>query len=439
MGDIFGNLDNFLETYDDNCLDGSIDEEALNDSISAPSPVAKRNSKRKSQLPEAPAAEVPTSIEVNPAVPCPSTIQQPNVVEVIPAVAEPTIPAPAATIDLSGCPHSDLDDEMRELTRKHDYIFLSTNPVVTQKLLMEARAVSVITRSYSSLKSAYQTKKPVTATEINKFRQRLNKLKPKLNRLHNDIETLLMDVNPDTTAATQRPRSQRRLDPVCPPDVITITLDPDDPPGLMPMPAVFTDTINLDSDTEEPPLTAAQLSTSFEAENYRMRIKVKWGTSIEIFEHRRHQKFVDIMAQLAARDKADTDRILLNIGDRIIYADDTPDTINYKSFQFISGRILQKKPGGGGVAKNGPPGGANSSKAGLITLKLQLEKRKKPLQIRIEKTQSMAVVIVKCAEELKCKPEKIRLYFDGEAVDSRSKPDDLELEGDEVLDVRLVD
>ncbi|XP_035784274.1 uncharacterized protein CG4449-like isoform X2 [Anopheles albimanus] len=251
-----------------------------------------------------------------------------------------------------------------------------------------------------------------------------------------------MNVNPDAATETRpnrRRRSQRLLNPPCPPDVITITLDADDPPGRMPMTAFPTTTIDLDSDNEELPSTATQLSTSFEAENYQMRIKIKWGTSIVTFEHRRHQKFADIMAKLAAREKADTDCILLNIGDRIIYADDTPDTINYKTFQFISGRILKEKAQT--VAKNGPAAAAaaTASKAGLITLKLQLEKRKKPLQIRIEKAQSMAVVIVKCAEELKCKPEKIRLYFDGEAVDSSSKPDDLELEGDEVLDVRLVD
>ncbi|XP_049544527.1 uncharacterized protein LOC125956557 [Anopheles darlingi] len=437
MSDIFGNLDNFLENYDDNCLDASIDGEALNGSISVPSPVPISKSRRKSKLPKAGAAEVQTSKEADVVVPCSSAIQQPTVVEVLPAVAEPTI---AATVDLSGCPRSDLDEKMQELYRMYNFIFLHKNPVVEEKLRMEAGSVSVIKRSFNSLKTAYETRKPIKGKEIDRLLSRLNLLKAKLNQLHSDIQILLMDVNPNTTTATRsnrRRRNQPLLNPVCPADVITITLDPDDTPGRMPLPSVPSATIDLDSDNEEPPLTAAQMSASFEAENYQMRIKVKWGTTIETFDHRRHQKFADIMAKLAAREKADTNRILLNIGDRIIYADDTPDTINYKTFQFISGRILKEKAPTG--AKNGPAAAATASKAGLITLKLQLEKRKEPLQIRIEKTQTMAVVIVKCAEELKCKPTKIRLYFDGDMVNSNSKPDDLELEGDEVLDVRLVD
>lgn len=66
-----------------------------------------------------------------------------------------------------------------------------------------------------------------------------------------------------------------------------------------------------------------------------MRIKIKWGRGIETFVHRRYQKFEDIFNQLAAKESADRACIFLNLDDRIVYASDTPDSIDYKPHQFI--------------------------------------------------------------------------------------------------------
>uniref|UniRef100_A0A182PQ83 Ubiquitin-like domain-containing protein n=1 Tax=Anopheles epiroticus TaxID=199890 RepID=A0A182PQ83_9DIPT len=194
--------------------------------------------------------------------------------------------------------------------------------------------------------------------------------------------------------------------------------------------------ISLDSD-DEPEAVVRQSSganASFEAENYEMRIKVKWGLGVETFIHRRYQKFADIIDQLAAKASADSECIFLNLKDRIVYPCDTPDSIDYESHQFISGRVLRNKaptlP-----ATHGPSSAGNSN---MITLKVQLEKRKQPLRLQIDKNQTMSVLVIKCAEELKCEPKAIRLYFDGDMVDNTSKPADLELEGDEMLDCRFV-
>ncbi|XP_058166340.1 DNA repair protein Rad60 [Anopheles ziemanni] len=162
-----------------------------------------------------------------------------------------------------------------------------------------------------------------------------------------------------------------------------------------------------------------------------MRIKIKWVNRIEMFTLRKHQKFGDLIEKLATKEKADTKSILLNLNDRIIYADDTPDSIGYKTFQFISGRVLRD---------NAPimTKTAASSNVNSISLKVQLANRKAPLRLQMDKNQTMIVLVIKCAEELKCKPEDIKLYFDGDLVDNGSKPEDLELEGDELLDIRLV-
>uniref|UniRef100_A0A4Y0BG65 Ubiquitin-like domain-containing protein n=1 Tax=Anopheles funestus TaxID=62324 RepID=A0A4Y0BG65_ANOFN len=163
-----------------------------------------------------------------------------------------------------------------------------------------------------------------------------------------------------------------------------------------------------------------------------MRIKVKWRRGIEMFEHRRFQKFGDIIDQLAKKESADSTCIFLNLDDRIVYPNDTPDSINYKSNQFISGRILRTKAPDLPTALVPP-----SSNNNCITLKIQMETRKKPLRLQIDKHQTMSVLVIKCAEELKCEPKDIKMYFDGELVDNSSKPEDLDLEGEEILDIRF--
>uniref|UniRef100_A0A182NQ90 Ubiquitin-like domain-containing protein n=1 Tax=Anopheles dirus TaxID=7168 RepID=A0A182NQ90_9DIPT len=196
--------------------------------------------------------------------------------------------------------------------------------------------------------------------------------------------------------------------------------------------------ISLDSDDDSSLIESqSQLldraNNSFESENYEIRIKIKWGMSIETFTHRKFQKFDDIFAKLAAKESADTGCILLNLDDRIVYPSDTPDSLGYKSHQFISGRILKETvpilPKGGGSST-----GSDNS----IMLKVQMEKRRKPIHLQINKSQTMSVLVIKCAEELKCEPGDIRLYFDGELVDNNCKPEDLELEGDELMDIRFV-
>lgn len=42
-------------------------------------------------------------------------------------------------------------------------------------------------------------------------------------------------------------------------------------------------------------------------------------------------------------------------------------------------------------------------------IKIQSDKWKKPLILNMEKNQNILILIIKCAEELKCKPEQIKL------------------------------
>uniref|UniRef100_A0A182IQ83 Uncharacterized protein n=1 Tax=Anopheles atroparvus TaxID=41427 RepID=A0A182IQ83_ANOAO len=159
------------------------------------------------------------------------------------------------------------------------------------------------------------------------------------------------------------------------------------------------DVITLDSDDESSPLETLcrSANNSFESENYEMRIKIKWGNGIETFTHRKHQKFGDLITKLATKEAADSRSILLNMDDRIIYADDTPDSIGYKTYQFISGRVLRENAPICTQKTTTSSAGSNN----ILSLKVQLADRKVPLRLQMDKHQTMIVLVIKCAEELK--------------------------------------
>uniref|UniRef100_A0A182KEA1 Ubiquitin-like domain-containing protein n=1 Tax=Anopheles christyi TaxID=43041 RepID=A0A182KEA1_9DIPT len=315
------------------------------------------------------------------------------------------------------------------------------------------RNVSLIKRGYTTLCNSYHRKPPVTENDIKKIMKKIDASKCSLKQLEQSIQLLLSPISSNPFPPQTR-RTRRSVQDNEAPVLAVISLDcDDDPTSSQPIfqsryrrmsrrngangAGTQTNVISLDSDDENggaaPLGQSSAANNSFESENYEMRIKVKWGRGIETFVHRRYQKFDDIIGQLAAKESADKGCIFFNLDDRIVYPSDTPDSINYKSHQFISGRILRTK------ALTLPASvGPSAGNSNMISLKIQMENRKQPLRLQIEKNQTMSVLVIKCAEELKCEPKAIRLYFDGELVDNGNKPEDLDLEGDEILDIRFV-
>lgn len=57
----------------------------------------------------------------------------------------------------------------------------------------------------------------------------------------------------------------------------------------------------------------------------------------------------------------------------------------------------------------------------------------------MEPSKTMMVLVILCAQELKCAPGRLRLRFDGEALDLNATAEDLELEGGEVIDLWMTD
>nr|CAD7400406.1 unnamed protein product [Timema cristinae] len=73
--------------------------------------------------------------------------------------------------------------------------------------------------------------------------------------------------------------------------------------------------------------------------------------------------------------------------------------------------------------------------ANTLELKVQRKGVKRPMMVRIKKTDQMVVLMVQCAEQLNLPLDKLKFSFDGEDVNKSDTPAYLELEGGECVDL----
>lgn len=168
---------------------------------------------------------------------------------------------------------------------------------------------------------------------------------------------------------------------------------------------------------------------SFESENYELSLKIIWNGKLEKFHIRRHQKIEIIMDIIAKRENANSKDVLFTFNDRILKSDETPASLDYKITDFIHGRIYQSE---------GTNASLNSKRVlgpNDIEIKLQSDKFKKPLVIVVNKKETFKVATIKCAEEMGIKPETIQFKFDGDIINLKQTPEDLDLDGGELIDL----
>uniref|UniRef100_A0A1A9WBE4 Ubiquitin-like domain-containing protein n=1 Tax=Glossina brevipalpis TaxID=37001 RepID=A0A1A9WBE4_9MUSC len=198
--------------------------------------------------------------------------------------------------------------------------------------------------------------------------------------------------------------------------------------------------INLDSDDElsiapksdKESIPPVVLDNSFDVDNPEINVKIKWKGKPEAFKLRKYQKFLNIFETLAARENIKIQSIFLNIDNYFIKPEDTPDSIDYKIYQFINGRVLESR-----FNTLVDDTHQKQRKANHILLKIQSDKLKKPLEVNISKMEKFLILYIKCEEELNLRRDKLRLSFDGEILEYNNTPADLDFEGGEVIDLRV--
>jgi len=70
-------------------------------------------------------------------------------------------------------------------------------------------------------------------------------------------------------------------------------------------------------------------------------------------------------------------------------------------------------------------------------LRIQSSNWKNPLEISTEKNEKFSILVAKLAEELKLKADDFTLIFDGEKLEMNETPNDLDLDGGELIDCKI--
>ncbi|GLH06645.1 Uncharacterized protein GBIM_12119 [Gryllus bimaculatus] len=149
---------------------------------------------------------------------------------------------------------------------------------------------------------------------------------------------------------------------------------------------------------------------------------------IEEDEDTLHQTFSIVFEELASKENVPVDKILLILRDKIfISKDDSPESLNISVVDLIEGGITKE------AHKN--ISNRKETKKNLLEFKCVLKDRKKPLLVSIRKSDSMHCLMEKASELLECSLEKLKFKFEGEELEGRATPEELELEGGEVIEV----
>ncbi|XP_075988516.1 DNA repair protein Rad60 [Anticarsia gemmatalis] len=182
-----------------------------------------------------------------------------------------------------------------------------------------------------------------------------------------------------------------------------------------------TDDIQIIDDEEDPLAT----------ENEELSVKVYWQNSEVVrFKLRKFQKLSPIFKYFSEKESVGNDKLLFMYNDKILNVDDTPDSINYSIAKFIDGGIVSRDITG--LVKQS----SRELKDG-IKIKFQCQNVKKPFETTIRLQDKLALAMMKCSEHLETPIERLKFYFDGDLVSSKSTPQELDLEGGECIDVKI--
>ncbi len=232
--------------------------------------------------------------------------------------------------------------------------------------------------------------------------------------------------------------------PVPPQNVIaTVDLSGGPSPPGTPIPIFQSKTVEVEDDSD------SDHNDSYDPD--KVRLKIKFKGSIEVHNFRKHQKFSDLMKKLAKRENCKMDQVFFERNGKIIYADSSPHSINYRISDFISNYLTFLRItfefannffpfSAARVVEGLNPISQSSTDTDkkLTSFKFQSEQWKKPLILKVSKTDSFQTIIEKLAEEIKHDPKKIKLSFDGDILDMDSTPNGEGLDGGEIFDCKLL-
>ncbi|XP_047469943.1 uncharacterized protein LOC125025768 isoform X2 [Penaeus chinensis] len=162
--------------------------------------------------------------------------------------------------------------------------------------------------------------------------------------------------------------------------------------------------------------------------NTEINLRVRWGTEYLRIPIKMTQKFSHVYQTLAERFNVGVGQILLSLNDKVINPEVYPKELGLKVADIIEGGIQSKDYSKGAES-------SENNDPGSIRLKVQNADKKGLVHVYVNRYDKMQVLMEKYAKEKKVDVSTLRFHFDGEKLDPSDTPDNLDLDGDECIDV----
>lgn len=165
-------------------------------------------------------------------------------------------------------------------------------------------------------------------------------------------------------------------------------------------------------------------------ETDQMIVKVCWCfQNTEKFIVRRYESLEKIFQHFSQRHNIPESRLLFTLdnSNQVISPTDTPVSLKLNVGSIIEGGFLNSEQQDCVKIRS-------KIDEDLIELKVQLKDRKHPLFVSVRTSDSMEVFMHKSAEQLLVPVDKLKFYFDGDAIHFSDTVTSLELSGGECID-----
>ncbi|KAJ2939314.1 hypothetical protein O0L34_g13411 [Tuta absoluta] len=167
-------------------------------------------------------------------------------------------------------------------------------------------------------------------------------------------------------------------------------------------------------------------------DNEELSVKVYWQSS-EFFKFtiRKYQKLTQLFDYFSKKENVTHDKLLFTYNEKILKPDDSPDSIEYSIVKFIDGGIVTQDVTKL-LARN------NDGIKGGIKIKFQCQNVKKPFEVTVRPDDKLSYAMTQCSEHLQKPLDKLKFEFDGDSITGKATARELEFEGGECIDVKIL-
>lgn len=189
--------------------------------------------------------------------------------------------------------------------------------------------------------------------------------------------------------------------------------------------------IDHDDSADLQSMAASSLKNDLlENENYSVEVKILWRSHKLVYLNMRmHEKFQLAFEHFEKLENVPIERILLLRKDKPIKPNDTPASLGISVLDIIEGGVIDLE-----FANDQSKDYEQNDN--ICKIKIQ-KSQKESIMVNLQKDQPFKFAIIQCATQLDIPASKIKLYFDGDLINSDDTPESLEFDDEACVDLKI--